>query len=129
MMTLFSPVAAVGLLLPGLLAPAACAIAPKDLVGKYTCKGRSPDGSKFDHPVEITLVKGKALLIYYDSDDPDIGLCALEGNKLTVRFQGVKDPKTTGEAEYTLKKDGTLEGRWRSKGEKWMPESLIPKKK
>lgn len=125
MMTRLFWVAVAGLL----LATAAPGVEPRELVGKYRCTGVMPDGSKFDHPVEITLVKGKTLLIYYDSDGPDIGLCALEGKKLTVRFQGVKDPKNTGEAEYTLKKDGVLEGRWRYKGEKWMPETLTPKKK
>jgi hypothetical protein len=121
--------AAAGLLLAGLLATAAGAVEPRALVGKYTCKGVNPDGEKFDHPAEIILVKGKTLLIYFDSDEPDIGLCALRGNKLTVRFQGVKDPNTTGEAEYQLGKDGVLKGRWRYKGDKWMPESLIPVKK
>lgn len=129
MMTRLSRLVTAGLLLAGLLATAARAVEPKKLVGKYTCKGVSPDGSKFDHPAEIMIVKGKTLVIYYDSDEPDIGLCALQGNKLTVRFQGVKNPKSTGEAEYQLNKDGVLKGRWRYKGEKWMPESLIPKKK
>ena len=129
MMTRLSQAAVAGLLLAGLLATAARGVEPKKLVGKYTCKGVNPDGEKFDHPAEIILVKGKTLLIYFDSDEPDIGLCALRGNKLTVRFQGVKDPKSTGEAEYTLTRGGVLKGRWRYKGDKWMPETLIPMKK
>src|SRR5947207_1446946 len=129
MMTRFSPVALAGLLLVGPSTTAARAIEPKDLVGEYTCKGVNPDGSKFDHPVKITLEKGKTLKVFFDSDEPDIGFGSLDGNTLTVRFQGVKDTKTTGEAEYKLKKDGVLEGWWHYKGEKKMPETLIPKKR
>jgi len=129
MMTRFSPVAVVVLLLTGLLTTPARAAEPKDLVGKYTCKGVNADGSKYDHPAEITLEKGNTLKIIYQSAEPDIGLGSLKGNTLTVKFQGVKKTDSTGEAHYEFQEDGVLKGWWHYNGDKKTPENLIPKKK
>src|SRR4051812_47079228 len=113
-----------GLSFAGPLAAPARAAEPKDLVGKYTCKGVNPDGSKYEHPLEITLERGNTLKVLYQSDRPDIGLASLKGDTLTVRFQGVKKTDRTGEAEYKLQNNGVLKGWWHDKGDKKMPESL-----
>ncbi len=128
MMIRLSAAAAAMLLLVALLSPAG-ATEPSDLVGKYTCKGENPDGSKYEHPLEITLEKGNTLRVLYQSNRPDIGLGAFDGKTLKVQFQGVKKTDRMGTAEYELQANGILKGWWHDKGSKKMPESLIPKKK
>jgi hypothetical protein len=128
MMARFSTAAVVLLLLAG-LPTLAWALEPRDLVGKYTCKGENPDGSKYEHPLEITVENGNTLKVIYQSNRPDIGLGSLEGKTLKVRFQGVKKTDRKGTAEYELQANGVLKGWWHDKGEKKMPERLIPKKK
>jgi hypothetical protein len=102
----------------------------KALVGEYIVKGTNPDGSKYDGTAQITFEAGNTVKVDYRfGDRRELGLGALKGDTLTVKFQGAKNTERTGDAVYTLQDNGHLVGHWHYKGDKKMPERLIPQKK
>ena len=119
------PLLALGLV--GLVIPRAAAVEAKDLVGKYELTGTNPDGSKYEGSAEIEFEKGDTVKVTYKvGKRNDIGLGKLEGDKLTVTYQGAVADRQ-GKAEYEVRKNGKLVGKWRDKGDKPGRETLTPR--
>jgi len=128
MMARFAALIVLTLWLTGAFASPALAAEAKDLVGKYDLTGTNPDGSKYEGTAEIEFEKGNTVKITYKvGKRNDIGLGKVDGDKLVVKYQGAVADRQGG-AEYEIKKNGQLVGKWHDKGSKPGHETLIPKK-
>lgn len=131
----FAPVIA---LLASLLVAAGAAVADdkadadkaKGLAGKYEVKGTSPGGESYSGTAEIEHLKGNAVTITWKiGKRTDIGRGKVEGNTLTVEYDGAIKDNRDGKAEYKIRKSGELDGTFSEKGAKKKgTEELTPKK-
>jgi hypothetical protein len=102
----------------------------KGLAGKYEVAGTSSGGDKYSGTAEIEHLKGNAVTITWKiGKRTDVDRGKVEGNTLTVEYDGALKDDRDGKAEYKIRKSGVLDGTFSEKGSKKKgTEELTPKK-
>jgi hypothetical protein len=126
---LFWPFTVLALALYALMASPLIAAEAQDLAGNYRVKGTDPEGNNYEGTAEITFKAGKTVEITWTiGNRRSIGLGRLDGNTLTVEYQGAVADRG-GKAVYQVRPAGRLVGEWtRRRGPKKGTETLIPQK-
>ena len=101
----------------------------KDIVGKYTAKGITPEGEKYSGTAEIVHKAGNTVEITWQiGRRKTIGLGRLVKDTLTIEYQGAILDRE-GKATYEVKPKGRIVGKWHTKGRDGVgTETLIPEK-
>lgn len=136
MLTRLCVLAAVAVLVAGGAAPAddkgkdkKDVEAAKALDGTYAVKGVNPDGKEYEGTCQIVHSAGnKVTVVWKYGKRSDTGTGTVEGDVLTVEYEGAIKDEREGKAVYAIKKGGKLDGTFKSKGSKRGTEVLTPAK-
>ena len=82
-----------------------------DLEGEYSISGSNPDGGKYTGTLGVKK-SGAGYAFTWDTGNTLRGFGIRQGDKVSVGFGS----KQCGFVGYTVKSDGTLEGKWGSTG-------------
>lgn len=105
----------------------------KEIAGKYRAVEINDDNGKGFGVVTIEWLEANKVKFHSNygaakgQGTNDIGIGTVTGNTLSVKYRGEFATKRMGEAEYTIRPNGVLDGWWHYGKDKKRPEKLFPK--
>jgi hypothetical protein len=82
-----------------------------NVVGRYTVAGTNPDGSQYAGSLEV-IPRGKVFQFRWNAGTQYDGIGVRNGRTVAVAFASGSDGSGCGVVDYTVLKDGTLNGIW-----------------
>jgi len=98
------------LLCASLVMPQAHGRSP-DVAGRYNVSGTNPDGGQYSGSLEI-ISRGSVYQFRWNAGTQYDGIGIRNGKFVAVAFASGSDGTGCGVVDYTIMKDGTLDGTW-----------------
>lgn len=84
---------------------------PPDIAGKYSIAGTNPDGGGYKGSLEV-IAHGDVYQFRWSAGNQSDGIGIVNGNVVAVAFASGANGKGCGVVDYTIKSDGSLDGKW-----------------
>lgn len=84
---------------------------PPEIAGKYNVLGSNPNGSPYKGTLEV-ISRGDVYQFRWNAGTQYDGVGVLNGTVVAVAFANGPNGKGCGVVDYTIKDDGTLDGKW-----------------
>ena len=85
--------------------------APPDIAGKYNIVGTNPNGAAYKGELEV-IPHGDVWQFRWKAGNQSDGVGVMNGSVVAVAFASGANGKGCGVVDYTIKGDGSLDGKW-----------------